>query len=155
MAGEKRRTARGGRGPDVSNEYLIANPRHFQRIPLGSPRNECGSLSTPCGPPRALWRTDAMPRWFPYPRVLPQRDHSCVYAETRDSFRGEREKERAGCRKNTFTFDRRDPHLPNFMSRPRGPCLGRNSRKNKRAHWQIKLLFRDIPLNLLLPNLHA
>lgn len=57
----------GGRGPDVSNEYLIANPRHFQRIPRLSAERMRAPLDTVWPPARSR---EPMP-WFPYPRVLP------------------------------------------------------------------------------------
>lgn len=133
----------GERGPDVSNEYLIANLQHFQRIPRLSAERMRAPLGTAWAP-RALSRTDATV-------PLPTRSTAITlaYAQTRDSF--ERGVGRGG---NTFTFDRRSLP-PEFHVTSETLSLGRNSRKNKRVHWQIKLLFRDIPLNLLLPNLHA
>lgn len=54
-------------GPDVSNEYLIANPRHFLRIPRLFAERMRAPLDTVWPPARSQ---ELMPR-FPYPRVLP------------------------------------------------------------------------------------
>lgn len=50
--GKERRTTTEEEDPDVSNEYLIANP--ISNVSFGSPRNECEPLSASRGPPRVL-----------------------------------------------------------------------------------------------------
>lgn len=66
--------------------------------------------------PRALTRTETAT--VPFTHAF-YRDHSCIYAEMRDSFarRGERDAERI----LLLSID--DLFLLNFMSRPKGPCL--------------------------------
>lgn len=71
----------GERGPDVSNEYLIVNLRHFQRIPRLSAERMRAPLDT-------VWPPRALSRRVPYDATVPLPTRSTAialaYAETRD-----------------------------------------------------------------------
>jgi len=136
----------GGREPDVSNEYLIANPRHFQRISRLSAERMRAPLDTVWPP--ALSR-EPMPR-FSYPRVL---SWSLLRTQKRETaLRGE------SGRQNKYFYFRSAIACslpPNFMSRPRGLVSGEISRRISACTGKLSFYSVNIPLNLLLPNLHA